>query len=157
MTEQSDDPTSTGRWPFTVEAGTRLPRPGGPVLLVIGLVVVVLGGFELLKGTLPVVENEAPPSLCLLKRTTGVPCPTCGSTRAVKAAARGDLLQAFDHNPLIFTGLSLCGVVLLIRLCTGVTIRPQLTSTGWALLGVMFVLLLLANWWWVLRSDGFLG
>lgn len=157
MTEGADDPTSAGRLPFTVESGTRLPRPGGPVLLVIGLLAVVLGGFELLKGALPVAENEEPPTLCLLKRTTGVPCPTCGSTRAVKAAAQGDLRQAFEHNPLIFTALSLCGVVLLIRLCTGVTIRLQLTSTGWSLLGVLIILLLFVNWWWVLRGDGFLG
>lgn len=40
--------------------------------------------------------------VCLWKRATGIPCPSCGSTRAVLAILRGDLLQALQWNPFGF-------------------------------------------------------
>ena len=39
-------------------------------------------------------------TLCPLKRLAGVPCPTCGSTRAVVLLLRGDLCGAFALQPL---------------------------------------------------------
>ncbi len=38
--------------------------------------------------------------LCLFRRLTGLPCPTCGTTRSVIALARGELPQAVGYNPL---------------------------------------------------------
>lgn len=37
---------------------------------------------------------------CGFKVLTGLPCPTCGSTRACLALVRGDLAAAFASNPL---------------------------------------------------------
>ncbi len=37
---------------------------------------------------------------CLLKSWTGLPCPSCGTTRAALALARFDVLEAFIHFPL---------------------------------------------------------
>jgi hypothetical protein len=37
---------------------------------------------------------------CALHQLLGVPCATCGSTRAMLALTHGDLLQAFAWNPL---------------------------------------------------------
>jgi hypothetical protein len=37
---------------------------------------------------------------CVFKAVTGWPCLTCGSTRAVSALFRGDVLGAFGANPL---------------------------------------------------------
>lgn len=37
---------------------------------------------------------------CLFKAWTGLPCPTCGTTRAALALARFDFLQAFTRYPL---------------------------------------------------------
>jgi len=39
---------------------------------------------------------------CNFKRLTGAPCPFCGGTRALKAAAEFDLWAAFQYNPLVF-------------------------------------------------------
>ena len=37
---------------------------------------------------------------CLFKRITGIPCPSCGTTRSVVSILKGNLLQAFYLNPI---------------------------------------------------------
>ncbi|MGE0432531.1 MAG: DUF2752 domain-containing protein [Planctomycetota bacterium] len=37
---------------------------------------------------------------CVFHDATGMPCPTCGSTRALLALWRGDLLTALRYNPV---------------------------------------------------------
>jgi hypothetical protein len=39
--------------------------------------------------------------LCPLHALTGVPCPTCGSTRAAVALSHGDVAAALAFNPLV--------------------------------------------------------
>jgi hypothetical protein len=39
--------------------------------------------------------------LCPLHALTGVPCPTCGSTRAALALSHGDIAAALAFNPLV--------------------------------------------------------
>ncbi len=47
--------------------------------------------------------------VCLFKRLTGFPCPSCGSTRAILAFLNGNFSEAFHLNPL--------GILLLFILC----------------------------------------
>ena len=58
-----------------------------------------------------------PPLACPLRTTTGIPCPLCGMTRAVVAAARGDLVDSLRFNPL--------GIVVVL-LAIAVIVRPSL-------------------------------
>lgn len=37
--------------------------------------------------------------LCPLKRLTGIPCPSCGATRACISVLRGDIREAFRLQP----------------------------------------------------------
>ena len=62
---------------------------------------------------------EEPVGLCTFKRVTGLPCPTCGSTRAVLRAGEGEVGAAFLSNPVVFTGLLALTVVLLLRFVVG--------------------------------------
>lgn len=39
---------------------------------------------------------------CPIKRTFGVPCPSCGMTRACKAAFHLDFVSAFHYHPLFW-------------------------------------------------------
>lgn len=38
------------------------------------------------------------PSICMLRNTTGIPCPGCGLTRSVVAAVYGDWRGSFDYH-----------------------------------------------------------
>lgn len=47
---------------------------------------------------------------CLFREWTGIPCPSCGSTRMVEALLSGDVSGALACNPLVFAGLAALGV-----------------------------------------------
>ncbi len=63
---------------------------GALVLALVAAHLVELGQFPL------------PP--CTTRSLTGWPCPFCGSTRTLMAAARGELATAVRLNPLTFLG-----------------------------------------------------
>lgn len=39
---------------------------------------------------------------CIIKNITGLPCPSCGMTRAYLAFFKGDIKTAFFYHPLFF-------------------------------------------------------
>lgn len=51
-----------------------------------------------------VVLPWRPPTLCLLRAVTGLPCPACGGTTAMVALGRGDLQGALAASPLVALG-----------------------------------------------------
>jgi hypothetical protein len=123
------------------EAGSRLPpalrAPLAVALLwlVLGIGVVALRAAAGLEG-----------SVCWLKRLTGVPCPTCGSTRAMLALAHADPWLALRQSPFVVAalGAALVWAVVLRRRPTARELR-----LGWPIaLG-----LLLVGWIWVI-VDG---
>lgn len=46
--------------------------------------------------------------LCIFKVITGVPCPSCGSTRSVVSFFKGDVYEAIMYNPI---GIILAGLI----------------------------------------------
>lgn len=91
---------------------------------------------------------------CPLRAATGIPCPTCGTTRATVALLHGEVGIAFSLNPLA----TLAGMVFVlggILAVAWVWVKaplPQLPSSlslGRALASGL-VLALLANWAWLL-------
>ncbi|MBI5514421.1 MAG: DUF2752 domain-containing protein [Deltaproteobacteria bacterium] len=66
------------------------------------------------------------PPLCLFRRLVGLPCPSCGMTRALAWLLHGDLSRAWALNPAALPLLAvtcLGGLVLLLELLSG---RPRL-------------------------------
>jgi hypothetical protein len=62
---------------------------------------IIYGGIALVMlcaGWLLPILSFAPD--CVFKGLTGIPCPTCGSTRSVVLLAHGDILHALAMNPL---------------------------------------------------------
>ncbi len=85
---------------------------------------------------------------CTFRHLTGLPCPTCGSTRAVLALLEGRPLEAVLWNPLaVLAGtLFLLGglaapVWAVFRLPV-----PVVPKAGWRGFRVIVVAALLANW-----------
>lgn len=44
--------------------------------------------------------GRVPFTPCIVKHVTGIPCPSCGTTRAILATLDGDVWHAFQINPL---------------------------------------------------------
>jgi hypothetical protein len=63
-----------------------------------GIIYGAIALFALFAARFLPVLSLAP--ACAFKALTGLPCPTCGSTRSVVHLADGDLLSAFSMNPL---------------------------------------------------------
>ena len=94
------------------------------------------------------------PSLCHFKSLTGVPCPTCGGTRAAFSLAHLHPLEALAYNPLLTVLMVVgCGY-LLVRTLTGRGVRVEWTRRGRAGGVALLVIAVLANWAWVIVRLG---
>ena len=65
----------------------------------------LLVGVALLLSVL--VLPWRPPTFCLLRGVTGVPCPFCGGTTALVQLGRADLVAALHASPLVVLGAPL--------------------------------------------------
>ena len=90
------------------------------------------------------------PSICMLRNTTGVPCPGCGLTRSIVAAVHGDWKGSFAYHRLGPLVVGFLILQLLYRLSwMGLpAFRTQINQVGtlfdWALIPLMALLLI--NW-----------
>jgi len=53
-------------------------------------------------------------TICFIRGSLGIPCPSCGITRACKLFLKGDLVGAFHMHPLFFIPI-IVGILFLIR------------------------------------------
>jgi len=92
-------------------------------------------------------------TLCPMKRLLGVPCPTCGTTRAFAALFRGDVLGAFAQQPLVMS-CSLVGlpVLLVLRLVSGRREMADFLAAAFrsAVFWCLAAAAVLANWIYVI-------
>ena len=95
-----------------------------------------------------------PVQLCLFKRATGVPCPTCGFTRGMFTLLRGHPIEAWLFNPLLFSLLTVLGLGVAARVFFGKGLEVRLAGREriacWTVAFVLFV----ANWLYVIRYVG---
>lgn len=95
-------------------------------------------------------------TVCFIKNTTNIPCPSCGSTRSVLSILQRDFISALYFNPLgylIFAALSIVPVWILFDLFLE-------KNTFWDFyhkmeirlkkpyIAIPFLALLLINWIW---------
>lgn len=94
--------------------------------------------------------------VCLIKTATGIPCPSCGSTRSVVSLLEGRILDAMYWNPL---GIILA--ILLVILPIWVVIDLMRNQSTFynnykkmetifqnKIVIVISILLILSNWIW---------
>ena len=114
-----------------------------------------------LAGTAWLVWNTATalhdmPAVCLFRRITGLPCPSCGATHSLVYLSHGDFAGAWFANPLGYVlaiGMMVVPALLLFDLLLRRTTfyyfytlaEARLRKPG---LAIPLLLLLLANWAW---------
>jgi hypothetical protein len=91
---------------------------------------------------------------CPLRRTTGLPCPTCGGTHAALALVHGRLGQALLLNPLVTLGaaaLALWGLYAVVATCVPRwRLGLRLTRGGRLTVRWGLVAAVLLGWAWVI-------
>ena len=100
--------------------------------------------------------DEDSPGVCLMKSVTGIPCPSCGSTRSIMAMLNGDFYAGFLSNPM---GIIILFILILGPLWTAYDLLFNQKSL-WAFYNQMekiirkksvaipLILLVSANWAW---------
>lgn len=88
-------------------------------------------------------------TVCFFRLATGVPCATCGATRALGRLFRLDLAGAFVMNPLVAlgtVGLLIWGAADLALLPTRRALRLGIAPAWQPTVRVLAVVLVLLNW-----------
>ena len=95
-------------------------------------------------------------SVCLFKQTTGLACPSCGTTRSIQALLHGDLLEALTINPLGLIGFAAIVILPCWFLADGLTKKTTM-FLSWNFLETNLkkpviywpsILVIAANWVW---------
>lgn len=94
--------------------------------------------------------------VCFIKNTTGIPCPSCGTTRALLALMHGGLFESLYINPMgILAGVAL--LILPLWILLDVAMQRQsllewyIKANQWLRLPVVATILvgiMAANWIW---------
>jgi hypothetical protein len=119
----------------------------------------LVGGALAVGGTLTAVwlRLGLPRPVCLLREWTGVPCPTCGTTRLIEALLAGDLLGALAWNPLVFlilTAVAVWAVLSAASFAFRQTWRVALSPRERTSARILAIAALVGGWAWVLWRNG---
>jgi len=129
-----------------------LARPGG---VPVGAILAACGLVAI--GTIAVLHlDRLPFSLCVFKAVTGLPCMTCGTTRAFARLARLDLAGALAMNPLVtLATLALLpwAAADLALLPRGRALRLELSPPAARVARIAAVIAVLANWAWLVAAG----
>jgi hypothetical protein len=94
--------------------------------------------------------------VCLIKKVTNIPCPSCGSTRSLISLTQGNFFEAFYLNPfgyLIAVGLLMTPIWVIMDVTTRsntllnsyILFEAQLKNPK---LAIPLILLTIINWIW---------
>ena len=88
--------------------------------------------------------------VCLFHRLTGLPCLTCGSTRALAALAAGDVAGSFGQQPLAVAATLALGAGFAVHTFFLVAVRRRvfvrIEPKEWRVAGLALAVLALLNW-----------
>jgi hypothetical protein len=107
------------------------------------------------------VLNNSELGVCLFKRLTTIPCPSCGSTRSVLSLLKGDIPASLHWNPfgmLIMAVLVVAPPWILIDMIFRKASLFQFFMEAERLLkrkpvAVAAVIIVLMNWIWNIYKD----
>jgi hypothetical protein len=126
-------------------------RPGVPVGLIVGI-----GGLLAVGLVSTLGLDRLGLTLCTFKRLTGLPCATCGSTRALAQLARLDLAGALAQNPLAAL-LAIAAVawaaIDLLLVVRGRALSLEMTAAEGRGLSLAAVVAAVLNWAYVVAAG----
>ena len=99
--------------------------------------------------------------VCIFKHFTHLPCPSCGSTRAVLLLIQGDFLGAFLLNPfgyLIFIVLLIVPLWIIVDLITAKATLHTFYRKSESLLrqksiAIPLIIIVVINWIWNIHKG----
>ena len=108
-------------------------------------------GISLIK--VATIENV---EVCLIKKVTNVPCPSCGTTRSVMSIAKGEFINAALLNPLGFILVAIMIVVpiwIIVDLIKReesfyITYKKGEQKFIKPTVYIPFIIVIIANWMW---------
>ncbi|HEY6554573.1 MAG TPA: DUF2752 domain-containing protein [Vicinamibacteria bacterium] len=133
--------------------GLRFKAPAGRLPL--GAVFGTIAGLGALAVGLLGLDR-LPFAVCVFKGLTGLPCPTCGSTRALGRLVSLDLLGALAMNPLATMSIVLLFVWALADfglLARGRALEVEMGRPLGRIVRVLAVTLVVVNWAYLLGSG----
>ncbi len=86
---------------------------------------------------------------CAFKAATGLPCGTCGTTRALGRLSRGDVAGAFAMNPLAMAAaaaFAAWAIADLVLRRARRSLRIEASRAEWRLLAAAAAAAFVANW-----------
>lgn len=93
---------------------------------------------------------------CSFKGFLNIPCPTCGATRAIVHLSHGEFLPALAMNPITAMVIAFAVLFFFYSLITLVfdirRIGFVMTEREKNAVRIMAILLLLAQWGWLIRT-----
>src|SRR4051794_26787095 len=97
------------------------------------------------------------PPPCLFHLVTGIPCPGCGSTRAILQLVQGHVAAALFFNPLATLAAFLlavyCVYAALVLVFGWPRLRLSVPGLWGRLLRAAILAAIAANWWWVIAHG----
>ena len=100
-------------------------------------------------------------NICMFKGVTGIPCPSCGATRAVESILHGELMHSLTINPLGFVVATIMFIAPIWILVDLVRRRNTLYDSYRRIESffrkprviIPFALLVLVNWIWNINKG----
>lgn len=89
-------------------------------------------------------------TVCLFRRITHLPCPSCGATRGVISLLSGHPLRAWSYNPLVMTVICAIVALAVLRLVFGLVVDVSFSPRQKHAAMACAAALMLANWIYVL-------
>ena len=100
--------------------------------------------------------DRLPILVCVFRAVTGVPCLTCGATRALAGLAAGDVAGAWTMNPLATLGAFMLvpwGIGDLALMTRGRALSLEMAPPAARALRVLAVLAVGANWAYLVAAG----
>ena len=94
--------------------------------------------------------------VCLIKHTTNIPCPSCGSTRSVIAITEGNFFDALQINPLGYV-IAIIMILAPVWVLSDLIIKKETlfkfytkfeTYLGKPIIAIPLIMLIIINWIW---------